>query len=93
LLSLVFDPAVFERKLTNPKARAALPDVGVTGFDDLVALYASDADKMRAFVGEGALLTDDRPRLEYERSLDTTRRRPDLSRLVTGADRREILGR
>jgi spermidine synthase len=90
---VTLDPAVFERKLTNPKARAALPEVGVTGFGDLVALYASDADKMRAFVGEGPLLTDDRPRLEYERSLDTTRRRPDLSRLVTGADRREILER
>jgi hypothetical protein len=46
---------------------------------------------MRAFVGDGPLLTDDRPRLEYSRSVNLVPRPPDLSPLSAGRDPADLL--
>jgi spermidine synthase len=88
---LTLDRAAFERKLEDPQARAAMEAVGIADFDTLVARYTAGPDVMREFVGDGPLLTDDRPRLEYSRYLDLTPRPPDLSPLGVGRDPREIL--
>lgn len=59
----------FDRKLLMPRRRAMLAELGVLGFDGLLGLYRAGPDQLRAFVGEGPLLTDDRPLVEYFLSL------------------------
>jgi spermidine synthase len=88
---LTLDRGVFERKLEDPQARAALPATGLPDFDALVGNYTAGPDAMRAFVGDGPLLTDDRPRLEYSRYLDLAPDPPDLAPLLADRDPTEIL--
>ena len=47
----------------------ALRELGVTSFDQLKRAYRAGPDEMRAFVGEGPILTDDLPLVEYFLSL------------------------
>jgi spermidine synthase len=65
----------FEGKLHDPQTRAAFAAAGLTSFNDLRRWYTGGPEAMRRFVGPGPLLTDDRPLVEYHRSLppDTTR--------------------
>ncbi|HEX7780674.1 MAG TPA: hypothetical protein VF424_15600, partial [Vicinamibacterales bacterium] len=69
-----------EWKLQVPGRYRALERLGVRSFDDLLRLYRAGPDEMRAFVGDGPILTDDRPLVEYFLSLPRARD-PDLSRL------------
>ena len=41
-----------------PQARRS---IGTPSFDRLLAMYRAGPDELRAFVGPGPLLTDDRP--------------------------------
>jgi spermidine synthase len=66
---LTVSRAAFERQLTNPDTRAALAAVDLTTFDDLVSWYSAGPATLRAFVGPGPTLTDDRPLVEYFRAL------------------------
>jgi spermidine synthase len=59
------DPAALDRLRQNAMTRDALDAVGLTGFDVLRSWYTGGAAEMRAFVGEGPILTDDRPLVEY----------------------------
>jgi spermidine synthase len=88
---LTLDRAAFERKLQDPRARDAMQAVGISDFDTLLAKYTAGPDAMRAFVGDGPLLTDDRPRLEYSRYLGLVPQPPDLSPLSKGRNPSEIL--
>jgi spermidine synthase len=78
----------FERKRARPEARSAFAAVGIDSFDALLARYTAGPDEMRRFVGEGVLLTDDRPLVEFHRSLretglvDLSNVRGDVSRHV-----------
>ena len=47
----------------------ALRQLGVTTFEDLKRRYVAGPDEMRAFVGDGPILTDDLPLVEYFLSL------------------------
>jgi spermidine synthase len=47
----------------------ALRELGVTSFAQLTGAYVAGPDEMRAFVGEGPILTDDLPLVEYFLSL------------------------
>jgi spermidine synthase len=47
----------------------ALRELGVGSFERLKAAYVAGPDEMRAFVGDGPILTDDRPLVEYFLSL------------------------
>ena len=58
-------------------------------FEDLRGWYSAGPDEMRRFVGAGPLLTDDRPLLEYHRSLpgepdalDLSTLRGDVNRII-----------
>ena len=42
---------------------------GVRSFDDLLRLYVAGPAELRQYVGEGPILTDDRPLVEYFLSL------------------------
>jgi spermidine synthase len=61
--------SAFERKLEDARTAAALRDVGLGSWDALMGAFSGDAAAMRAFVGDGPVLTDDHPRIEYHRSL------------------------
>jgi spermidine synthase len=59
----------FEWKLQVPGRAAALRETGMETFEKLLALYKAGPEELRAFIGPGPLLTDDRPQVEYFLSL------------------------
>jgi spermidine synthase len=71
----------FDRKHADPQTSAALDDIGLGSFDTLMEWYTAGPEEMRHFVGDGPLLTDDRPLVEYHRSLAPDLEPLDLSRL------------
>jgi spermidine synthase len=70
-----------ERQLADPGTRTALHRVGLDSYDALLARYTAGPDEMQAFLGTGPVLTDDRPLLEYHRSLDGSGKSVDVSSL------------
>ena len=84
---LQINQADVEWKFQVPQTRAALEAVGIRSFDDLQHLFTAGDAKLREFVGEGPILTDDRPAIEYFLALP--RHDVDLSRLHS--DVREII--
>lgn len=81
---LPLDPAALEAKLSRPGTRRALDMIGIRSFADLRALYTAGPDELRAFAGPGPLLTDDRPLVEYHRSLPADDPLIDLRELTRG---------
>jgi spermidine synthase len=79
----------FERRLADPAVRAAFARVGLETFDALIAKYTAGPDEMRRFLGPGPVLTDDRPLVEYHRSIRQTGRVVDVRTLV-GDVRRHV---
>ena len=75
------DERQFARRLSEPGARAALASLGVGSFAEVQSRYLADSGSLRAFVGEGPILTDDRPRVEFYLSLPRGDRPVDLSGL------------
>jgi len=70
-----------ERALAAPSSGELLRTIGLDSFDALDQWYTAGPREMRAFVGQGPLLTDDRPLLEYYRSLPADEALVDLSTL------------
>ena len=66
---LRISPAAFAAKRARAETRAALDEVGLDSFATLTSWYRAGPDELRRFVGEGPLLTDDRPLVEYYRSM------------------------
>ncbi len=62
--------ADFDWKLAVPEARAALQELGYPSFEALASQYRAGPEELRALVGPGPVLTDDRPLVEYFLSLD-----------------------
>jgi spermidine synthase len=73
--------ARFDAQRSEPRTRKALDEVGLTDFEVLKSWYRANADQMRRFVGDGPVLTDDRPLLEYYRSVPGGYRELDLQPL------------
>jgi spermidine synthase len=65
-----------QAKRVTAETRTALDEIGLTDFATLARWYTAGPRDMRALVGEGPVLTDDRPLVEYYRSLP--RRDPPL---------------
>jgi spermidine synthase len=59
-----------QQRLADVKAQAALREVGLSSLAEMDKAYRADTRGVREYVGEGPILTDDRPLLEYFRSLD-----------------------
>ena len=78
---LTLSPTLFEAKRAHPDTRAALDEVGLDRFETLTSWYVAGPDALRRFVGTGPVLTDDRPLVEYHRSLPADDRAVDLSGL------------
>ena len=79
LTPLSLDPAAIERLRQNPETRAALDAVGLKNFEDVRSRFTAGPDEMRAFVGDGPLLTDDRPLVEYHHWLPRPEEQPPLN--------------
>ncbi|MBM3517731.1 MAG: hypothetical protein FJX56_07595 [Alphaproteobacteria bacterium] len=79
--ALRIDPAALERRLADASTREGLAAVGIRDLASLTARYWAGPDELRAYVGAGPTLTDDRPMVEYFRSLPTDEPPPDLSAL------------
>lgn len=75
---LRIDPEALDRLRRNAMTRAALDAVGLTGFDVLRSWYTAGAQEMRAFVGAGPVLSDDRPLVEYHHWLPRPEEQPPL---------------
>jgi spermidine synthase len=68
-------------KRANPQTQAALDQIGLRDFETLTGWYTAGPEQMKRFVGAGTLLTDDRPLVEYHRSLPANDPPVDLSSL------------
>ena len=71
----------FEGRMVDAETRLAVTRVGLDSFEALRERYTAGPDEMRRFVGGGPVLTDDRPLLEYHRSLEENGAPLDLSGL------------
>jgi spermidine synthase len=78
---LALSRAAIARRVSNPDARPALAFVGLDSVEAVLARFTAGPDEMRRFVGAGPVLTDDRPLLEYHRSLPGRDRPVDVSSL------------
>ena len=70
----------FDWKLSVPGRAQGMKDARIESFDALLETFTAGPKEIRAFVGEGPLLTDDRPLAEYFLSLKRDRQ-PDLAAL------------
>lgn len=66
---LALTRALVDAKRQHPETRAALDEVGLADFETLLSWYTAGPAELRRFVGDGPHLTDDRPLVEYHRSL------------------------
>ena len=78
---LRIDTSAFARKLQNPRIREALTDVQLGSMEALLAAFTAGPDDLRRFIGPGAVLTDDRPRIEFFGSLPSGERGVDVKGL------------
>ena len=62
---LRIDAGDFTVKLAAPGLADALRSIGLNRYEDLVELFRAGPDELRRWLGEGPILTDDRPILEY----------------------------
>jgi spermidine synthase len=72
--------AEFDAKLELPGRAQGLRDLGVQSFDKLLSMFVAGPEELRAYLGPGPVLTDDRPLAEYFLSLPRDKS-PDLSSL------------
>ena len=81
---LTLDRGTVDRLREHPQTRAALNDVGLNSWAVLRSWYTAGPAEMRAFVGDGPILTDDRPLVEYHHWLPRPEDQAplDLSRLT-----------
>jgi spermidine synthase len=63
----------FDWKVQVPQRREMMAQLGIKTFEDLLGLYVAGPAEMRQFLGEGPVLTDDRPLVEYFLSLPRDR--------------------
>ena len=77
---LAMRAADFDRKLGMPGRKAALSELGASTFEELLRLFVAGPEEIRAYLGTGPVLIDDRPLAEYflalprERNFDLTGR-------------------
>jgi spermidine synthase len=76
----------FEWKLTVPGRAEGMRDARIETFEALLENFTAGPAEIRAFVGDGPLLTDDRPLAEYFLSLPRGGE-PDLARLKSDVTR------
>ncbi len=78
---LVVSRAAFEAQRADTDARLALDAIGLDSFETLLSWYRAGPRALRKLIGQGPVLSDDRPQIEYHRSLPAERGDMDLSKL------------
>jgi spermidine synthase len=87
---LRLDRAAFERKLRKGGSAQGLHDLNVESWDALLAAFVAGPEELRGFVGDGPMLTDDKPLVEYflslprDRDVDTSSMKGDVHRILQG---------
>lgn len=82
----------FEAKLKLPGRADGLREMGAATFEALLASFVAGPRELAAFVGDGPLLTDDRPLTEYflslprDRDIDTSQLKGDVQRYIDPID-------
>ncbi len=66
---IVVDLAETARRFDPPSARAALAQGGFRTPEDLAGTFVATREEIEAFAGPGPILSDDRPMIEYYRSI------------------------
>jgi len=79
------DPEVFARIRDKPELAAAVAAAGLSDRESLLRLYTAGPAALRKFAGSGPVLSDDKPLVEYYRSLAGAGRPVDLSKLEAAA--------
>jgi spermidine synthase len=74
--------AAFEAQRAHEATRQSLDSVGLDSFEKLLSWFSAGARSLQAFIGEGPVLSDDRPQLEYHQSLPFERGNIDMSGLL-----------
>jgi spermidine synthase len=72
-------PEDFARKTAYPAVKEAFDKVGLTSFEQLLDSYFSGDKELRAYAGDGPLLRDDKPVIEYFLSMPQDSPPPDMS--------------
>jgi spermidine synthase len=77
---LTLDCATLERRLNDSEARNPMVLLGLIAADDVLRLYMGDRlDALRYLQGESRAVSDNRPYVEFHRTLHAERRPPDVS--------------
>jgi spermidine synthase len=63
------DPVVLESRFRAPGAQAALAAIGITNPQQVLDMYNADKPELLRVAGEGPVITDNFPYIEYFRSL------------------------
>jgi spermidine synthase len=79
--------AAIAAKFAHPTSRAALDLVGLHNADEVLALYTGNRDEALAYVGDGPVVTDDRPLIEYYRSTQEMTDVPSQGRIASDVRR------
>lgn len=88
---LSLDRATLAQRLADPPARASLAAIGLNTPDDVLNLYTGNrAEALRYVAGERRMVSDNHPYVEFHRTLNDSRRPPDLSGF--SRDIRQVLG-
>jgi spermidine synthase len=87
---LVIEEEAFLRKQRSAQSKGALDGMGFKTFESLLSQYDAGPAEIRAFLGPGPILTDDRPLTEYFLSLPQNDKAVDLSK-VRGSVWRHVI--
>ncbi len=85
---ITVDRAALEARLRHPQVREDLAGAGIGGADEFLRRFNASTEELRVVAGEGPVITDDRPYLEYFRSLPVDEP-PDMKRY--SRDTRQVL--
>jgi spermidine synthase len=78
---IVLTPGRVAAARRDPRTARALDAIGLSDDETLRSWFTGGADEMRRFVGDGPVLTDDRPLIEYHRSLGESQPLLDIEAL------------
>ncbi len=80
----------FEGRAFYAGRRQAMTDTGIDSFDALLKTFVAGPDQLRTYLGDGPLLTDDRPMAEYFLSLPRDRQ-ADFNQIPRGDVRQFVV--
>lgn len=69
----------FDRKMLSPQTRGAFSANGIVDFKTLLSVYSAGSKEVRDYVGDGPILSDDLPIIEYFLSMPKGGPAPDPS--------------